>query len=61
MAYIDPFDLLSNLELDIEDDMDCDHPSRKLLNAIRESIVPTSPKDEQKLEWYLEKERVRNE
>lgn len=50
MAYIDPFDLLLNLELDLEDGMGSDHPSRKLINAIRESIVPTSNEDTKQLE-----------
>lgn len=61
MARIDPFELLSYLESELEDDMGYNHPSRKLINAIRESVICESPKDVQKLQKFLEKERVRNE
>ena len=60
MARLDPFELLSYLESELEDDMGYTHPSRKLINAIRESIVCESPKDVQTLQTYLEKERERN-
>lgn len=61
MAYIDPFELMQNLEAELDNCMDYYHPQRKLINAIRESIVPTSITDEKKLADSLERERARNE
>lgn len=60
MARIDPFQLLDNLEADLDNEMEYDHPQRKLINAIRESIVDTDTVDRMKLAVFLERERARN-
>lgn len=60
MAKINPFDLLEILESELDQCMGYDHPQRKMIHAIHDSIECENLEDEQKLAIFLERERFRN-